>query len=116
MRPPARSVANALAWLAFLGLAVLALILVMLLGPLGLILLGLLTLFICSQFTLNDAAPTYGTAVFQARMARPSSPEQQAAEHAHRQAARSPLRFYRWCGILLTIAGAALAWQQFASQ
>lgn len=107
------AIANALALLALLGLALAALLAVARLGPLGLVILGLLALFICSQVDLDDDAPTWGPAVFRARMARPVSPEQRAAIKAERQAALSPLRFYRICGIVLVVAGAVgFAWEQ----
>ena len=114
--PSPRSIANTIAWLALIALAALAalaVVIVLRLGPLGLVLLGLMTLFVCSQFSLSDEAPTWGTEVFKARMSRPMSLEQRAAMQAERQSALSPLRFYRWCGVLLTVAGAlAFAWQQ----
>lgn len=77
-------------------------------GPLGLVLLGLLTLFICSQFALHDTIPTTATALFRTEMTRPSSPENRAAEAANRDAIRAPLRFYRGCGVLLVVTGTAI--------
>jgi hypothetical protein len=110
-RRPA-SLVNGLAWGIVLGLAIAAICLVLRIGPFGLVLLGLLTVFVCSQFSLDDAAPTWGTEVFRARMARQTSPEQRAADIAERKAALSPLRFYHWCGVLLVVAGGAtLVWQ-----
>ena len=46
-------------------------------------------------------------------MAKHSSPEQRAAVDEARQLWLAPLRFYRWCGIILLLAGVAgFAWQR----
>ncbi len=104
--------ANTLAWALVIVLAAAAIALVLLIGPLGLILLGLLTLFVCSQFSLHEASPTWGKDVFQARMTPPGSRGQRAGEAFERAAAQSPLRFYSRCGLVLIVAGvAALAYQ-----
>lgn len=111
-RPPVSSIANGLAWLVWIGLAALAIVIVLRIGPVGLMLLGLVTLFVCTQFTLDDRTPTWSIEVFRARMARPGSPEQRAADAAEHQASISPLRFYRACGLVLSVAGAAgFLWQ-----
>ena len=104
--------ANGAAWAVLLGLAAVAVVLVVVLGPFGLVLLGLLTVFVCSQFTLDEHAPGWGRHVFQAGMDAGGPPEQRAARAAERQAALAPVRFYRWCGVVLLLAGVAgLAWQ-----
>ncbi len=114
MRFSLGAVANIAAWAGIIGLACGAVVMVTRLGPVGLVLLGLLTLFICTRLSLDQDAPTWGTEVFKARMANHKSPEQRAAMVEERRAAVSPLRFYRWCGVLLTVAGAAgFAWQQW---
>jgi len=114
MRFSLGTTANVAAWAGNIGLACGAVVMVTRLGSLGLVLLGLLTLFVCTRFSLDQDAPTWGTEVFKARMANHKSPEQRAAMVEERQAAVSPLRFYRWCGILLTVARAAgFVWQQW---
>ena len=88
--------------------------LVAILGPFGLILLGLADLLVCTLFGLNEDAPTWGTQVFSARMQGGQSPEQRAAMLEQRHAMLAPLRFYRWCGVLLIAAGVAgFGWQQW---
>ena len=85
---------------------------VVILGPFGLILLGVIVLFICTSMSLREDAPISGT-VFKARVTSPRSPEQRAAEAAEKHSFLSSLRFYRWCGIVLVVAGAAgFVWQQ----
>ncbi len=79
----------------------------------GLIVLGLIILFICTQYHLNDDVPAWGTEVFHARMVSRGSPEQRAAIQEEKRTSMSPLRFYRWSGITLLVAGiAGFVWQQ----
>jgi hypothetical protein len=107
-----RTVANALAWAVMIALLAVAFVLVLAIGPFGLILLGLLTMFVCSSFTLRDDVPTWGTEVFKARMNDDSSPEQRAARREEKRADLSSARFYSQCGIVLIVAGAmGVAWQ-----
>jgi hypothetical protein len=114
VQSPAGTVANVVAWALLLGLTGVAGGMVVILGPFGLILLGLIVLFICTSLSLREDAPTWGTAVFKAQMSGPRSPEQQAADAAEKHSLLSSLRFYRWCGIVLVAAGAAgFAWQQW---
>ncbi len=114
MRFSAGTGANLVAWAVLIGLAGLAVRLVAVLGPLGLVLLGLLTLLLCTLFELNAEVPTWGTEVFRARMTTHGSPEQRAAMREDARATLSPLRFYRWCGAALLLAGGlGLAWQQW---
>jgi hypothetical protein len=114
MRFSAGNIANAAAWAVVLGLVAVAIVLVNLWGPFGLIILGLLTLLICTRFSLYDQTPTWGTEVFRARMASHGSPEQRAAMQAERHANEAPVRFYRWCGVVLLVAGVAgFAWQMW---
>jgi hypothetical protein len=95
-----------------LVLIAMAFVMVQVLGPAGLIVLGLITLFICTQYHLNDDVPVAGTEVFRARQANRFSPEQRAAMHEEKRVSLSPLRFYRWCGIALLVAGVAgFVWQ-----
>jgi hypothetical protein len=113
MRTPASTIANATAWGVLICLIAAAFVVVVILGPFGLIVLGLLTLFVCTSVNLREDAPTWGTEVFRSRMAKHSSPEQRAAVEEARQLSLAPLRFYRWCGIILLVAGiAGFAWQQ----
>ena len=113
MRGPAIAMANAAAWAIVIGLICIALVLVVVLGPFGLIVLGLLTLFVCTSVSLREDAPTWGTAVFKARMATHRSPEQRASMAEERDRSLAPLRFYRWCGLVLLVAGiAGFVWQQ----
>jgi hypothetical protein len=113
MRIPATTIANATAWAVLVCLIAAAFVVVVILGPFGLIVLGLLTLFVCTSFSLREDAPTWGPEAFRARMAKHSSPEQRAAVDEARRLSLAPLRFYRWCGIILLLAGVAgFAWQQ----
>jgi hypothetical protein len=112
MRMSPGGLANGAAWAVLLGLAAMAIVLVVILGPFGLVLLGLLTVFVCSQFTLDEHAPTWGRHVFGAAMDDAVPPEQRAAQAAARQVALSPVHYYRWCGVVLLLAGVAgVAWQ-----
>ncbi len=112
MRFSLGTAANGLAWLVIVGLIGLALLAADRLGFLGLLLLGLMTWLVCTLVALDEAAPTWGAEVFRSRMSGSGSPEQRAAACAEHDAALSPVRFYRWCGIALVAVGAAgLAWQ-----
>lgn len=113
MRFSLNTAANAAAWAAVFGLAGCALVVVTILGPFGLILLGLLTLFVCTSMELREDMPSWGAEVFRARLNAAQSPEQRAAQQEEKTQWLSPLRFYRWCGITLLIAGiAGFVWQQ----
>ena len=76
-----------------LGLIGVAFAMVVILGPFGLILLGLLTLFICTSVSLREDNPTWGPEVFKSRIGGDSSPEQRAAQAAEREQTLKPLRF-----------------------
>jgi hypothetical protein len=116
MRSTAGEIANALAWAVLLVLVGVAILIADWLGFAGLFILGMLTWVICVQVELGDDTPTASIAVFRARMARERSPERRAAARAERQVRLSPLPFYRWCGIGLTVVGAAgFVWQRFAA-
>jgi len=67
MRIFTRAVANATAWAVLIGLIGTAFVMVVVLGPFGLILLGLLTLFICTSVQLHEDTSTWGIEVFKAR-------------------------------------------------
>ena len=113
MRSRAAEFVNALAWALVLILAAFAILVAYLLGFVGLLILGLLTWLICTDLELGDATPAASVAVFRALMEPSRAPEQRAAEQAERRARLSPLPFYRWCGIALTIIGAAgFLWQR----
>jgi hypothetical protein len=112
MRSLGGEIANAFAWALLLVLIGVAIVIADLLGFFGLFILGMLAWVICIQVELGDDTPTASRAVFRARMAQERSPERRAAALAERQLRLSPLRFYRWCGIALTVIGAAgFAWQ-----
>jgi hypothetical protein len=114
MRFSGSTAANAAAWAVIIGLIGLACAMVVIIGPFGLILLGLFTLFVCTSINLREDAPTWGTDVFRARMTDYHSPEQRAAMLEEKRAFLSPLRFYGRCGIALVVAGIlGFAWQQF---
>ena len=103
---------NVLALAIFAALAAAAVVLVTYLGPFGLVLLGLLTLLICNQYTLDETAAGWGTAVFRQQMAQARSAEERAASLEARRVALAPVRFYQRCGGALVVAGlAGLAWQ-----
>jgi hypothetical protein len=113
MRIPASGIANGTAWAVLICLIAVAFVIVVVLGPFGLIVLGLLTLFVCASASLREDTPTWGTEVFRSRMAKHSSPEQRAAGAEEKRHLLAPLRLYRWCGIVLLLVGvAAFAWQQ----
>src|ERR1700712_2601340 len=105
MRFSGGTIANVFAWAVLIGLIAIAFVIVVIFGPFGLVLLGLFTLFICTAFQLNDDVPTWGTELFRARMASHGSPEQRAAMLEEKSTQLSPLRFYRWCGVALLVAG-----------
>ena len=114
MRFPAAAVANTAAWAVLTGLIGLAFVLVIVLGPFGLILLGVAMLFVCTSIGLRDDNPTWGVEVFKARQSTPASPEHQAAQAEARERSLAPLRFYRWCGLALVVAGiGGFLWQQW---
>jgi hypothetical protein len=116
MRSTAGEIANALAWAVLLVLVGVAILIADWLGFAGLFILGMLTWVICVQVELGDDTQTTSIAVFRARMTPERSPERRAAAQAERQVRLSPLHFYRWCGIGLTVVGAAgFAWQRFAA-
>jgi hypothetical protein len=113
MRLPVATMANAAAWAILIGLIGVAFVMVVILGPFGLILLGLLTVFVCTSAGLREDNPTWGPAVFKSRIVGHRSPEQRAAQAAEREQTLTPLRFYRWCGVALLVAGiAGFAWQR----
>lgn len=114
MRFSASAVANGFAWVVVFCLIGVAAVVADVLGFFGLMLLGTLVWLICTLANLHQDAPTWGVEVFRARMSGYGSPEQRAAMLEEHQAFVSPLRFYRWCGIVLLLMGAAgVAWQQW---
>jgi len=101
------------AWVILIGLICVAFVIVVVLGPFGLVLLGLLTLFVCTSVQLRDDTPTWGIEVCKERTASHFTPEQQAAMADEKTRSLAPLRFYRWCGVVLVVAGiAGFAWQR----
>jgi hypothetical protein len=117
MRLSAGDVANAFAWAVLIGLIAVAFVMVEILGPFGLVVLGLLILFICTAYNLHDDVPIGSAEVFKARMDANGSPEQRAAAREDRRLSLSPLRFYRWCGLVLLVGGlAGFAWQYWGGR
>jgi hypothetical protein len=113
MRFSMSTATNAAAWAVLFGLIGVAIAMVAVLGPFGLILLGVLTLFVCTSIDLREDAPTWGIEVFKARLARHGLPEQRFAMLEERGRTVAPLRFYRWCGVALVAAGiAGFVWLQ----
>jgi hypothetical protein len=114
MRFFAGTIANAAAWIVLIALVTVAFVMVVILGPFGLVILGLATLCVCTAVQLHEGTPTWGKEVFGARMAAHGTPEQRAAMLDETQKYLSPLRFYRWCGAVLLAAGiVGFAWQQW---
>ena len=112
MRFSMSTAANAAAWAVLIGLLSIAIAMVAALGPFGLILLGVLTLFVCTSISLHEDAPTWGVEVFKAQLIRHGSSEQRAAMLEGKKRTVAPLRFYRWCGVMLVVTGIAGLWQQ----
>jgi hypothetical protein len=114
MRFSAATAVNVFAWAILIGLIAIAIVMVEILGPFGLVVQGLITLFICTAYQLNDNVPSWGTEVFRSRMRDGGSPEQRAAMREETRLSLSPLRFYRWCGVVLLVSGiAGFAFQQW---
>jgi hypothetical protein len=109
---PTTVLANAVAAVILIGLAALT---VGMFGPFGLIILGLFTWLACTRLSLGDKGSASSQAIFAAQMGgRPATPEEKAAAAADRDATSVQLRFFRCCGVVLIIAGAAgFAWQQW---
>jgi hypothetical protein len=113
MRLTPSSAANAFAWAILIGLICVAFVMVVILGPFGLILLGLLTLFVCTSASLREDMPTWGTEISKTRTANDTSPEQRAARREERDRNLAPMQYYRWYGVVLIVAGiAGFTWQR----
>ncbi len=117
MRFSVNAVANAIAWVVIAVLIGAAMVVAEIFGAVGLMLLGGMTALVCARAEMDQDVPTWGVAVFKARMSGDkATPEQHAAMASERQALVSPLRFYRWCGLFLVAAGAAIfIWQQWST-
>ena len=77
------------------------------LGAFGVILFGLFVIFICTSGELREHSPT---------LAVGRSPEQRAAIAEERLRSVAPLKFYRWCGIVMLVIGiAGFVWEQWQS-
>jgi len=114
MRFSAGDAANAAAWIVILALICGAVVMAAVLGFVGLLILGGMTWLVCVRAEMDQDTPTWGAEVFRARMGGQGSPEQRAAMLEERRAFVSPLRFYRRCGIVLAVIGAAgFIWQQW---
>ncbi len=97
--------ANTLAWVAIAALIAIALAVANRLGFAGLLVLGLLTAFVCGHAELQNDIPAAGTAIFKARMDRPRSPEEEQARKDEGHNFISLLRFFKWCGLGLAAIG-----------
>jgi fatty acid desaturase len=96
MRLSQGSIANTAAWFILVALVGFPFVLVFVWGSFGLILLGLLTLFLCTSLGLREE----------------STPEDRAAQAEERKRSLGPLSFYRWFGVVLLAAGiAAFLWR-----
>ena len=116
MRLSPRHAAEAIAWVVFLALIGVALVVAHRLGFVGLFLLGAATWLVCVRAEMDQDVPTWGAETFRSRMEDAGSPEQRAAALGERQAAIVPLRFGRRCGIVVTTIGAlGFLWQQWHS-
>ena len=110
MRFSAGTVAHAAAWAVLIAAVFVT---VNLLGPAGLVLLGLFVLFICTAMNLYEDAPSWGTEVFRARIASHGSPEQRAAMFDEKRASLSPFGFTAGAALCSVVFGAAgFTWQQ----
>jgi hypothetical protein len=75
------------------------------LGAFGVILFALFIIFICASSELREHIPTSATE-------RRGSPEQRAAIAEDRIRSVAPMKFYRWCGIVLLVIGiAGFVWE-----
>ncbi|NKE44460.1 hypothetical protein HB662_06705 [Roseomonas frigidaquae] len=90
--------ANAATSALLVALAGAAILVVAILGPFGLVLLGLLTLVVCVRLQLVELVPSWGSRV---------DAGETRARPAERAALAGQLRFYRRCGLLLLAAGLA---------
>jgi hypothetical protein len=68
------------------------------LGAFGVILCGLFVIFICTSGELREHSPTSAVV---------GSPEQRADIAEERVRSVAPLKFYRWCGIVMLVIGIA---------
>jgi hypothetical protein len=75
------------------------------LGAFGVILFALFIIFICTSGELGEHANRSATD-------NRRSPEQRAAIAEERARSVAPMRFYRWCGIVLLVIGiAGFVWE-----
>jgi hypothetical protein len=75
------------------------------LGAFGVILFALFVIFVCTSGELREHGPT--SAIYSRR-----SPEQRAAIAEERNRSVAPMKFYRWVGIALLVAGiAGFVWE-----
>ena len=112
MRLPVGAVANAVAWGVLFGLLGIAFVMVWLLGPIGLGILGLLVLFICTSLELNDDVPSGQVNLMQGQLRPHHRPEERAARDDEKRDRLAPLPFCRTCGLLLLVAGVlGFIWQ-----
>jgi len=101
-----------LSWLGVLALIFVALIFAELFGFIGLLLLGLLTVFICTMAELDEDLPTWSRQALRAHLHRPRSPEERAAKLHERLSIVAPLTFGKRCGGFLAVVGlAGCVWQ-----
>ncbi|MDP3417045.1 hypothetical protein [Falsiroseomonas sp.] len=105
MSPLAAVLANAAASALLVTLVGAVFLVVALLGPFGLVLLGLLTLVVCVRVQLGELAPAWATLATPPRLDRRDPPERQASVLAERAEREGQLCFYRRTGLGLLAAG-----------
>lgn len=81
------------------------LLVVALLGPFGLVLLGLLTLVACARVQMGEIIPAWATPASPPRLDCRAAPERQADLLARRAEREAQLCFYRRSGLVLLAAG-----------
>ena len=114
MRFSVTCVANGAARAVIVVLICAAIVFVYVLGSIGLVIVGGITALVCVRAEMDQEVPICSAEVFKAQMDSRGSPEERAAMMEERHAFQSPLRFYRRCGIFLTIVGVAgVFWQQW---
>ncbi len=94
-----------LAWAAIALLIAAALAVANRLGFAGLLVLGLLTAFVCGHAELQNDIPAAGTAIFQARMDRRHAADELRGRAKEESGFIASLRFFKWCGLGLALTG-----------
>lgn len=100
-----RRLPNVVAWAAIVVLIAAAIAIADRLGFAGLLILGLLTTFVCGHAELQDDIPAAGIEIFKARMDNPRSPEERQAKAEEGRSFIASLRYFKWCGVALAVIG-----------